>query len=271
MPEIEQDNQKQTEKSYRSAIVVIGNEILSGRTKDTNTPWISEKLQEHGVVLGEVRIIPDIEESIVTTINELRPRFDYIFTTGGIGPTHDDVTAECIAKAFGTTLERNKEAFDILEEHYGLEALTPPRAKMSMIPVGAKLIPNPVTAAPGFIMENVFVMAGVPRIMQAMLDHIMREIHTGKRILSNTVTCGLAESVVATELGALQEQFPEIQMGSYPHYRAGVLGLSLVTRGSDEARLEEATQKIVELIQELGGTPRLLSIETANSPSLSAE
>lgn len=264
----EASNENVAGREIKSAIVVIGNEILSGKTKDTNTPWISERLQERGIMLGEVRVIQDVEESIVTTINELRPRFDYIFTTGGIGPTHDDITAQSIAKAFGTKLERNKEAFDILEEHYGLEALTPPRAKMSMIPAGASLIPNPVTAAPGFIIENVIVMAGVPRIMQAMLDHIMKQIQTSDPILSNTVTCSLAESLVANQLGSVQQDFPGVQLGSYPHYRAGVLGLSLVARGSDQSRVAAATQRIVELIEEEGGKPRLLSIETDEHPVL---
>jgi molybdenum cofactor synthesis domain-containing protein len=259
-----ENTEKNTEKeTYTGALIIIGNEILAGRTQDTNTPWIAERLTEYGIVLSEVRVIPDSEDDIVRTVNDLRSRYDYIFSTGGIGPTHDDITAECVAKAFGTTLERNEEAFQLLEEHYGLEELTPPRAKMSMIPKGAKLIPNPVTAAPGFIMGNVHVMAGVPRIMQAMMDHILSEIVAGKPILSNTVACNLAESALAEELETLQETYPQIQIGSYPHYRGGVLGLSLVMRGTDVDALEKATNELVDIIIAHGDEPRAVSVRSS--------
>lgn len=247
---------------YSAALVIIGNEILAGRTQDTNTPWIAERLTDHGIVLGEVRVIPDIEDEIIFTVNELRKKFDYLFTTGGIGPTHDDITAESVAKAFGVELVRDEKAFQMLEEHYGIEELTPPRAKMSQIPDGATLIPNPVTAAPGFIMENVHVMAGVPRIMQAMLDHVLGMIKAGKPILSNTVACGLPESTVAPDLTSLQEKYPDVQMGSYPHYRGGVLGLSLVLRGTNKDSLETATDELIEIIKGHGDEPRALSIRS---------
>ena len=228
---------KEKLETFTAALVIIGNEILSGRTQDSNTPWIAERLTERGILLGEVRVIPDEEEVIVFTVNELREKFDYVFTTGGIGPTHDDVTAECVAKAFGVRLVQNEEAFRMLEDHYGLEELTPARAKMCLIPEGAKLIPNPVTAAPGFIMENVYVMAGVPRIMQAMLDHVLGLIIVGKPILSTTIACTLSESAIALDLAALQENYPDVQMGSYPHYRGGTLGLSLVLRATNQNSL----------------------------------
>lgn len=247
---------------FTAALVVIGNEILSGRTQDTNTPWIAERLTERGIELAEVRIIADREDVIISTVNQLREGFDYVFTTGGIGPTHDDITAESVAKAFGVKLEQNEHAFRMLEEHYGIEELTPPRVKMSMIPEGATLIPNPVTAAPGFVLENVHVMAGVPRIMQAMMDHILRTIQAGKPILSNTVACNLTESAIAPDLGALQEKYPEVQLGSYPHYRGGVLGLSLVLRAINKEKLEKATEELIEIIKEHGDEPRALSIKT---------
>ena len=240
--------------TYSAALIIIGNEILSGRTQDTNTMWIAERLTDRGIVLGQVRVIPDIEEEIIETVNSVRKKFDYVFTTGGIGPTHDDITAESIAKAFGVELEQNERAFQMLEEHYGLAELTEPRIKMSMIPVGARLIPNPVTAAPGFIVENVHVMAGVPRIMQAMLDHVLGMIEAGKPIMSNTIACSLAESTVAKDLSELQAQFPKLQMGSYPHYRGGVLGLSLVIRGT--------TEQLLDIIRKHGDEPRALSIRT---------
>lgn len=251
---------------YTAALIIIGNEILSGRTQDTNTMWIAERLTERGITLSQVRVIPDIEEEIISTINSVRKKYDYVFTTGGIGPTHDDITAENVAKAFGLELEKNEQAFKMLEEHYGLAELTPPRLKMSMIPVGARLIPNPVTAAPGFILENVHVMAGVPRIMQAMLDHVLGMIAAGKPILSNTVACGLAESAIAKDLEGLQEEFPDLQMGSYPHYRGGVLGLSLVIRGTDRQVLECATDKLIGIIKDHGDEPKALSIRTVDNP-----
>jgi molybdenum cofactor synthesis domain-containing protein len=247
---------------YSAALVVIGNEILSGRTSDANTPWIAERLNSRGIVLSEVRIIADKAASIVDAVNTLRTRFDYVFTTGGIGPTHDDITAECVAKAFGLELERNTKAFEMLEEYYGLEELTPPRAKMSLIPVGATLIPNPVSAAPGFIIENVYVMAGVPRIMQAMMDHILSGIKAGKPILSNTIACTLPESIIATELGKLQDEYPDIEIGSYPHYRGGALGLNLVLRSTKRERLQAATDELIALIKAFGDEPRALSIKS---------
>lgn len=249
---------------YSAALVIIGNEILSGRTQDTNTMWIAERLTDRGIVLGQVRVIPDIEEEIIETINSVRQKFDYVFTTGGIGPTHDDITADSVAKAFGVELTQNDQAFQMLEEHYGLAELTPPRVKMSMIPEGARLIPNPVTAAPGFIIENVHVMAGVPRIMQAMLDHVLGMIEAGKPIMSNTVACSLAESTVAKDLAELQSAYPDLQMGSYPHYRGGVLGLSLVIRGTSKSDLESATDRLLDIIRSHGDEPRALSIRTVD-------
>lgn len=250
---------------FSASLVIIGNEILAGRTQDSNTPWIAERLTEHGIVLGEVRVIPDSESEIIESVNQLRKKFDYVFTTGGIGPTHDDITAASIAKAFGQELVQNDEAFRMLEEHYGLEELTPPRVKMALIPKGASLIPNPVTAAPGFVIENVHVMAGVPRIMQAMLDHILGSINAGRPILSNTVACNLPESAIAEDLGTLQEKYPKVQIGSYPHYRGGVLGLSLVMRSTSSSDLANATEELIEIIKRHGDEPRALSIRTAET------
>jgi molybdenum cofactor synthesis domain-containing protein len=250
--------------TFTAALVIIGNEILSGRTQDSNTPWIAERLTERGILLGEVRVIPDEEAVIIFTINELREKFDYVFSTGGIGPTHDDITAECVAKAFGVPLVQNDEAFKMLEDHYGLEELTPPRAKMCLIPEGAALIPNPVTAAPGFNMGNVYVMAGVPRIMQAMLDHVMGVIVAGKPILSSTVSCTLTESAIASDLEDLQERYQDVQIGSYPHYRGGSLGLSLVMRATNGPSLEAATAELVDIIRKHGDEPRALSIRSAS-------
>lgn len=248
--------------TFKAALVILGNEILSGRTVDANTPWIAERLTERGILLAEVRIIPDVDHLIISTVNQLRETYDYVFTTGGIGPTHDDITAECVAKAFGLPLVRDDEAFRVLENYYGIENLTPPRAKMALIPEGAKLIPNPVSAAPGFICGNVHVMAGVPRIMQAMMDHVLNEIKAGKPILSNTVTCGLPESKIAEDLTNLQLKYSDIDIGSYPHYRGGALGLSVVLRGTNNESLDLATAEVIGIIRKHGDEPRALSVRS---------
>ncbi|MBN8521794.1 MAG: competence/damage-inducible protein A [Alphaproteobacteria bacterium] len=247
--------------TFSAALIIVGNEILSGRTHDSNTPWIAEKLVAMGIRLVEVRVVPDVEAEIISAVNALRTKVDYVFTTGGIGPTHDDITSASLAKAFGTELELNREAFRLLTNHYGGEAeVTPPRKKMAMIPRGATLIANPVSAAPGFKMDNVFVMAGVPRIMQAMFDHVKDMLTPGHPILSSTIACGLQESTVAEDLSALQEKYPRVDMGSYPHYRGGILGLSLVLRSTDALALDSATQDVIAMIKRLGGQPHALSV-----------
>jgi molybdenum cofactor synthesis domain-containing protein len=246
--------------TYSAALIIVGNEILAGRTQDTNTPWIAERLTEKGVLLHEVRIVPDNEAVIISTIQELKGKYTYVFTTGGIGPTHDDITAECVAKAFGVPLVQHPDAFKALEDFYGLADLTPERTKMGLVPKGASLIPNPINAAPGFIIGNVHVMAGVPRVMQGMMRHVLEVLVGGKPILSSTVTCSLPESVIATGLQDLQARYSDVQIGSYPHYREGTYGLSVVARGTNEVLLEEITQALIKLIDELGDEPRALSI-----------
>jgi molybdenum cofactor synthesis domain-containing protein len=245
----------------KAAVIVIGNEILSGRTQDTNTQWIAENLLRHGIMLAEARIVPDIEEKIIEAVNALRSQVDYVFTTGGIGPTHDDITASSVAKAFGLGLERNDEAFRMLELHYGIEEITPARAKMCLVPVGSKLIPNPVSGAPGFIVGNVYVMAGIPRIMRAMLDHVMADLKPGKQLLSNTVSCSLPESVLSEPLEALQKKYPQIDMGSYPHFRAGTFGVNLVLRGTDANLLKFATREVIQMVTDLGDEPQAMGLQ----------
>lgn len=254
-----------TEKdTYTVALIIIGNEILSGRTQDTNTSWIAEQLNQMGIVLRQVRVVPDIENEIISAIHELKNKTDYVFTTGGIGPTHDDITAESVAKAFNTELELHPDAFKVLVRHYGGEEhVTPPRKKMAMIPKGASLINNPVSGAPGFRIENVFVMAGVPRIMQAMFDDVKNYLNRGKPVLSNTIACSLAESAIAEPLERIQGKYPTVNIGSYPHFRGGILGLSLVLRSTDDPALHDATREVVELITELGGEPNALSIQSS--------
>lgn len=246
---------------HKAGLMIVGNEILTGRTQDTNTMWIAEKMLTCGVLVAEVRIIPDVEHKIIEAVTDMSNEYDYVFTTGGIGPTHDDITAESVAKAFGRKLEHNEEAFRALEEYYGLQELTPGRASMSLIPEGAALIPNPVSAAPGFIVENVYVMAGVPRIMHAMLDHVISLIDKGTAILSNTVSCTLPESELSEALGFLQERYNSIEIGSYPHFRGGNLGLNLVLRGTDRDSLKKATEELMIIIKEHGDEPNALGLQ----------
>lgn len=246
---------QQSAKEYRAAMIVIGDEILSGRTQDTNSHWIAGQLVRHGIRLIESRTIPDDRETIIDTVNELREKVDYVFTTGGIGPTHDDITAECIAEAFGVEIEQNSDAYNILLDYYGKAELTEARLKMAMIPVGADLIENPVSGAPGFNIENVYTFAGVPQIMQAMFEGVVHKLEAGLPILTSTVNCTLPESVIAGDIAALQSSFPDAQIGSYPSYRNGALGVALVIRATDRIVLESASNELINLIRNLGDEP----------------
>lgn len=231
-------------KPITAAVLIIGNEILSGRTLDKNANYIAQKLTEKGVRLMEVRTIPDIAETVIATVNELRHKFDYLFTTGGIGPTHDDITAECISRAFDVPYEQHPQAYEVLLAHYGGVELTDARLKMAKMPKDATLIPNPVSGAPGFNIGNVYTMAGVPKIMQAMMDHIATDLAGGDIVHSKTITCGLRESELADELTDLQNKHPDIDIGSYPRYAEGQFSLSVVLRGTDVEALETLAQEV---------------------------
>lgn len=220
-----------------ACLIIIGNEILSGRTQDKNLAWLAAQLGEIGIRLMEVRVIPDIGETIVETLNACRARFDYVFTTGGIGPTHDDITTEFVAKAFQKPVIRHPEAERRLLAHYTPDMVNEARLKMADVPEGAELIDNPVSAAPGYRIGNVFVMAGVPRIMQAMFDNIKGQLRGGAKILSRSVAAYITEGTIAAELTAIQGSFPDVEIGSYPFMQSGRLGTSLVARGTDAARL----------------------------------
>lgn len=253
-------------ESVGAALIIIGNEILSGRTHDKNIPHIAERLNSVGVRLMEVRVIPDLPDVIVRTIKEVSAAFDYVFTTGGIGPTHDDITADCVAEAFGVDLPVNADALRRLELHYAKTDLDLNEARMRMarIPVGATLIDNPVSAAPGFRIGNVHVMAGVPKIMQAMLDGILPTLKGGRPMQSVTIRSSLPEGMVAAGLGELAKTHPDIDFGSYPAWTKTAFQLSVVARGQDADRLEQAAQDIETLIRSLGGTPERLSGPGAN-------
>ena len=244
------------QKTLKAALIIIGNEILSGRTQDANIKFIAEKLMTRGVALAEIRVVPDIAEKIVKTVNELRAEVDYVFTTGGIGPTHDDITAENIAAAFGVKLYSHPEAKRVMEEYYKGE-WNPARLKMTMIPEGAELVQNPVSGAPGFVIGNVYVMAGVPRIMQGMMESILPMLREGAKIISRTVCCSLRESVIAQALTDLQARYTDVDIGSYPHYRDGPGSLNLVLRSVDAGRLDAAVAELAEIVRTLGDEPVL--------------
>jgi molybdenum cofactor synthesis domain-containing protein len=242
----------------RAAMVIIGNEILSGRTQDINLQYLAKGLNDVGVRLSEVRVVPDTEDAIVGAVNALRAVYDYVFTTGGIGPTHDDITAASIAKAFGVALICNPEARALLEAHYektGRE-LNEARLRMAHTPEGATLIANPISTAPGFNIGNVYVMAGVPVVMQAMLDGIKGSLIGGESVQSRTVGGEVGEGIVAGALGKLQAKYPTIDIGSYPFYRPdGITGTNIVMRHTDPDLLDAAIQQAADLIRAHGGDP----------------
>jgi molybdenum cofactor synthesis domain-containing protein len=244
-------------KTYTACLLIVGNEILSGRTQDANLPYLAKRLNELGVRLVEARVVADSEAAIVRAVNETRALYDYVFTTGGIGPTHDDITSPSVAKAFGVPIHRDPEAVRRLEKHYPPGALNEARLRMAEIPVGAALIDNPVSTAPGFRLGNVFVMAGVPRIMQAMFEGIAPQLVGGEPVLTRSVSCALGEGILAKGLGEIQARHQDVDIGSYPYFRVGGFGVSLVARGTDKARLEVVVREIAELIESLGGTPAL--------------
>ena len=244
-----------TKAEYTAAIIIIGNEILSGRTQDANLAYIAKKMGEWGIRLREVRVIPDIEATIIKTVNEMRAAFDYVFTTGGIGPTHDDITADSIAKAFGVGLVCHRETFEKMAAVYKPGEFNSARQKMCYIPAGATTIENAVSIAPGFQIENVFVLAGVPSIMRAMVDTLRNRLVGGAPIQSRTVSVYLAEGVIADGFTALQNKYPAIDMGSYPFYRAGRFGTSLVLRGTEADSLDRAAAELTAMVRGLGAEP----------------
>lgn len=239
-----------------ACILLIGNEILSGRTRDQNAPFMATRLGELGVKVMEMRVIRDDEDAIVEAVNTARAAHGYVFTTGGIGPTHDDITGPSVAKAFGVAHVLNQDARKLLVDRYGDEKLNEARLRMAHIPQGATLIENPVSAAPGFQMANVFVMAGVPEIMRAMFDGIADRIEGGAPTGMATVRCDLPEGQIASELTALQSRFTDVEIGSYPFYADGKAGCDLVLRSPDPERIEAAAAKLHEILRTLGGDPQ---------------
>lgn len=244
-----------TARPVTACLIVIGNEVLSGRTRDANIQMLGTGLAALGVRLQEARVIIDDVTIIADTVNALRARYDYVFTTGGIGPTHDDMTAAAIARAFGTDLERNPEAVRRLQSHYGGGDLNAARLKMADIPRGAVLIDNPVSQAPGFRLGNVFVLAGVPRIAAAMFDTIKHSLAGGPPVVSRALAAWLREGDLAEPLTAIQDAFADVDLGSYPFVRDDRLGVSIVARGIDPQRVAAATDAVAAAMVALGSPP----------------
>ena len=233
-----------------AAILIIGNEILSGRTQDTNTGTLANWLNSIGVKVNEVRVVPDTEKKIIDTLNVLRAENDYVFTSGGIGPTHDDITAESVSKAFGLKYEINKEAFKILEAYYRPSEFNEGRQKMVWMPENAKLILNPTSGAPGFNVENVFCLPGVPSILKSMLGGLKNRIVGGEPILSHTISLKTVESEIANSITQIQDQNKEVEIGSYPFFHAGKLGVSIVIRSEDQSKIDNCNSQILEFVKE---------------------
>ena len=236
---------------YSASVLVIGDEILSGRTQDTNSNYIAKKMAEIGIDTSEIRVIPDIKEVIIDSVNELRKKNDYLFTTGGIGPTHDDITAESIALAFGVKIELNESAFSVLKKYY--EEIGSPfnevRQRMARIPVGATLIENPVSKAPGFKIENVFVFAGIPKIMIAMLENSLKFLHKGNIVHSQSVKVDAVEGDIADTLSLMDSEDSDLKIGSYPFFNSKVdFGVNVVIKSVDKDKLSKSVNKFKEFL-----------------------
>ncbi len=233
-----------------AAILIIGNEILSGRTQDTNTSTLANWLNSIGVKVNEVRVVPDLENKIIDTLNILRSENDYVFTTGGIGPTHDDITAQSVAKAFGIKYEIHNEAFKILESYYKPGEFNEGRQKMVWMPSGAELILNPTSGAPGFMVDNVFCLPGVPSILKSMLGGLKNKIVGGKPILSHTISLRTVESEIANSLSKVQDQNKDVEIGSYPFFHSGKLGVSIVIRSDNQSKIDTCNSQILKFVNE---------------------
>ena len=240
--------------SPTAALIIIGNEILSGRTQDANTQFIGTQLARMGITLKQVRVVADVEDEIVEAVNSLRTQVSYVFTTGGIGPTHDDITAASVAKAFGVGLERHGPTEQALTEAYQ-GRVNAARLKMADLPIGSMPIETHVVAAPGFQMGNVYVMAGVPKIMQAMFDAVAPSLAHGTPVHSKHVDAHMGEGDLAEGLTAIQNDLPDIDLGSYPFYRDGVIGTSIVARGRDMAQIDQAINRVADLMRAAGREP----------------
>jgi molybdenum cofactor synthesis domain-containing protein len=232
-----------------ACLIIIGNEVLSGRTQDLNLAFLGKRLNKIGIRIAEARVIADDSETIINTLNECRAKYDHVFTTGGIGPTHDDITSAAVAKAFDLPLIRHPRAVALLRQHYANpEDLNEQRLKMCEVPRGAILVDNPISKAPGYQIGNVFVLAGVPRIMQAMYEALKERLTPGEPMNSRTIVAFMGEGSLAKGLGDVQDTHSEIEIGSYPFIRDGKLGTALVLRGANQKALNGATEAVIDLV-----------------------
>ena len=238
----------ENKKEINAAIIIIGNEVLSGRTKDLNTSTISIWLNSLGIFVKEVRIIPDVEKTIIDNVNELRNKFNYVFTTGGIGPTHDDITAESVSKAFNLEYGFHNEAFSILEKYYDPGEFNDGRQKMAKMPTTANLILNPTSGAPGFYVENVFCLPGVPSILKSMIGGLNNVLVGGDPVLSKTINLRTYESEIAESLTNVQNNNKDVEIGSYPFFRQGKLGVSIVLRSVNQNKINICSSQILDFI-----------------------
>jgi len=235
-----------------AALLVIGDEILSGRTKDKNIGYVAEYLTGIGIDLKEVRVVPDEEPEIVAALNALRARYTYVFTTGGIGPTHDDITAECVAKAFGVAIDYDPRAVEIMRARLAQTGgvMNEARMRMTRVPKGAELVLNKISGAPGFWLDNVIVMAGIPSVMQAMLEYVTPQLKTGARMLSETVRADCREGDIGTELGLIAKAHPDVVIGSYPFMdENGAANTNVVVRSRDPQRLGAVKRAVEAMLQ----------------------
>ena len=235
---------------FNAAILIIGNEILSGRTQDTNTSTLAKWLNSLGVKVGEVRVIPDVEETIINSVNLLRKQYNYVFTSGGIGPTHDDITSESISKAFKLPYEKHEEGYKILEAYYKPGEFNDGRQKMIWMPKGANLILNPTSGAPGFYVENVFVLPGVPSILKSMLNNLKKYLKPGLKIYSQTISGQTVESSIAFILEKIQKKYKKyVDIGSYPFFRLGKIGVSIVSRSTSKKILVNVYKDLMKIVK----------------------
>ena len=244
-------------KRKTSGIIIIGNEVLSGKTLDTNSNYLCKTLYEIGVECKEISVVQDIEKNIIEKVNLFRKNFDYVFTTGGIGPTHDDITSKSIAKAFNDKLVLNKLAKARLEKHYSDELLTKARLKMAYVPSQSKLIDNPVSIAPGFSIENVHVFPGVPKIFEIMLKEFIKGIGKQKQFFKKNLTTEIPEGIFAEYVGKIQKKYPEVEIGSYPYFKKKSFGVSLIIKSDNESSVEKVCNLIYEYLEKKKGNPRL--------------
>ena len=245
------------DKEFTACVIVIGNEILSGRTQDKNLAYIAKGLNEAGVRLAEARVIPDIRETVIETVNHCRAHYDYVFTTGGIGPTHDDITSECVAQAFGVGMFRDPATVDEMTRRVEArgETMNEARLRMATFPEGASLLANSISVAPGYRLGNVFVMAGIPRVMRVMFEEALPQLEGGRRMKALGVAIDLGEGTIAEGLALLQARYREIDIGSYPQMGGGGFRVSLVLRGTDDALLDRARDELLVILRDLGGNP----------------